>query len=470
MGQFCDRIIRGCGAMALTGGLVGGTVVAVSFSEPASAATTGVTVAGGNGGGFGANQLMMPFDVAVDSSGNVYVADTNNSRVQEWARGATSGVTVAGIGGEGPDVDQLSFPQGVAVDSSGDVYVADTDNNRVQKWALDATVGVTVAGGSVGGSAAGQLLNPGGDAVDSSGNVYVVDTYNNRVQKWAPGATSGVTVAGGNGIGSNANQLAGPDGVALDRSGDVYVTDTFNDRVQEWAPGATSGITVAGGNGQGSAADQLSFPGGLAFDSSGNLYVTDSGNDRVQEFAAVAPADDDLAIDQPANITVNANGPSGASVTYAAPTVTDGDDTTPPVPSCLPVSGSTFAVGTTKVTCSVSDADDTNGTQMTSFDVNVVGTATQLADLLRSVTGVGPGTSFYDKLVQAQDDLAANDTTDFCGVLGAFIHEVQATQSQSAAAPLVASANGIGVFFGCWTVSTGAPSKKPIPGPGHSAK
>jgi hypothetical protein len=520
MGRFSQRIIRGCGAMAMTGGLVAGTVVAVTFGEQASAATTGVTVAGGNGGGFGDNQLMLPFDVAVDAAGNVYVADTNNNRVQEWAPGATTGVTVAGTNGEGSDDDQLLFPGGVAVDSSGDVYVADTDNNRVQEWAPGATSGVTVAGSSVGGPGASQLLNPSGVAVDSSGNVYVLDTYNNRVQEWAPGATSGVTVAGGNGegsaanqldtplgvavdrsgdvyvadtfnnrvqewapgktsgvtvaggngIGSDANQLAIPEGLAVDQSGDVYVSDTFNNRVQEWAPGATSGVTVAGGNGQGSGTDQLSFPGGLAVGSSGSLYVTDSGNDRVQEFAAVAPSDNDLSIDQPANITVNATSPNGATVTYSAPIVTDGDDTTPPTPSCLPAAGSTFAIGNTTVRCSVTDPDDSNGAQTTNFEVNVLGSSTQLANLLQNVIGVGPGTSYYDKLVQAEDDLVANDTTDFCGVLGAFIHEVQATQSKSAAAPLVTSATSIGTIQGCWKVSSGPSSQRPVPGPGHSVK
>src|SRR3974390_1861036 len=157
MGRFRQHFIRGCGAMALTGGLVGGTVSAITFGEPASAATTGVTVAGGNGGGFGDNQLMMPSDVAVDARGNVYVADTNNSRVEEWAPGATNGATVAGTLGEGPDADQLSFPYGVAVNSSGDVYVGDTDNNRGQEWTPGAASGVTVAGSSGGGSGPSQL-------------------------------------------------------------------------------------------------------------------------------------------------------------------------------------------------------------------------------------------------------------------------------------------------------------------------
>ncbi len=257
-------------------------VVAV---PPSGAATYGVTVAGGNGFGSAADQLNSPYGVAVDGSGNVYVADQNNNRVQLWAPGATEGVTVAGGNGLGSAANQLRFPRGVAVDGSGNVYVTDTFNVRVQLWAPGATEGVTVAGGNGTGSAANQLNLPSSVAVDGSGNVYVTDTENDRVQLWAPGATEGVTVAGGNGAGSAADQLNNPVGVAVDGSGNVYVTDTLNVRVQLWAPGATEGVTVAGGNGAGSAADQLNNPVGVAVDGSGNVYVGDTTNHRVQLWA-----------------------------------------------------------------------------------------------------------------------------------------------------------------------------------------
>ena len=161
------------------------------------------------------------------------MADQGNNRVQEWAPGATSGVTVAGGNGQGSAANQLYLPVGVAVDSSGNVYVADTWNHRVQEWAPGATSGVTVAGGNGYGSAANQLDYPTGVALDSAGDVYVVDRVNARVQEWAPGATSGVTVAGGSG-GSAANQFLNPYGVALDSFGNIYVADESNDRIQRW--------------------------------------------------------------------------------------------------------------------------------------------------------------------------------------------------------------------------------------------
>ena len=118
-----------------------------------------MTVAGGHGQGAAANQLYNPYEVAVDASQNVYVADTFNHRVQRWAPGATSGVTVAGGNGQGPAANQLDYPGGVALDSAGDLYVLDSDNNRVQEWAPGATSGVTVAGGNGGGSGEDQFLD-----------------------------------------------------------------------------------------------------------------------------------------------------------------------------------------------------------------------------------------------------------------------------------------------------------------------
>jgi hypothetical protein len=242
----------------------------------APGATSGTTVAGGNGQGSAANQFSRPLvGVSVDASGNIYVADQSNNRIQKWAPGATSGTTVVGV----------LIPMAMFVDASGNIYVSDAGNNRIQKWAPGATSGTTVAGGNGQGSAANQLDSPQGVFVDASGNIYVSDHNNHRIQKWAPGATSGTTVAGGNGYGSAANQLKESYGVFVDASGNIYVADTFNYRIQKWAPGATSGTTVAGGNGQGSATFQLNDPRGLFVDPSGNIYVADYGNDRIQKWA-----------------------------------------------------------------------------------------------------------------------------------------------------------------------------------------
>ena len=207
-------------------------------------ATSGITVAGGNGAGAAANQLNVPGSIYVDASGNMYISDEYNGRVQKWAPGATSGITVAGGNGSGSAANQFNgHIGGASVDGSGNVYVADFGNNRIQKWAPGAVAGVTVAGGNGAGPAANQLSQPTNVYVDGSGNVYVADAGNNRIQKWAPGATSGITVAGGNGAGAAGNQLAFPYGVFVDGNENVYVADWSNYRVQEWAASAAINTT-----------------------------------------------------------------------------------------------------------------------------------------------------------------------------------------------------------------------------------
>ena len=251
--------------------------VGVSTVTP-TLAVAGIEVAGtGFASGTDAAHLYVPYDVFVDGSGNVYVADAFNARVQKWAPGASVGTTVAGVGIESPDADPLGLPTGVFVDGSGNLYVSDGDYGRVQKWAPGAVAGVTVASG---------LNYPGGIYVDGNGNVYVADAQNNRVQKWAPGATAGTTVAGTGVPGNAPNQLNTPHFVTLDGSGNVYVSDNQNSRVQKWAPGATAGTTVAGTGISGTAANQFAGTAGIYVDGSGNLYVSDQGNSRVQKWAA----------------------------------------------------------------------------------------------------------------------------------------------------------------------------------------
>ena len=285
-----------------------------------------ITIAGGNGAGTNPNQLNKPTCFFVDASGNMYIPDMNNNRIQKWAPGATSGITVAGGNGAGSALNQLDRPTSVAMDSKGNLYVTDQNNNRVLKFVpgnasgvrfgnyfstptnvfIDAndniyisqqnnslvtkfpagsSTGITVAGGQGWGSALNQLSSATGIVADLSGNIYVCDTDNDRVQKWAPGATSGITVAGGNGHGSGANQLANPLGVFADSYGNIYVADYNNARVQKWAAGATSGTTVAGDNGVGTGANQLDHPEAIWINANGDLIVSDLGNHRVQKFS-----------------------------------------------------------------------------------------------------------------------------------------------------------------------------------------
>ena len=170
---------------------------------------------------------------------------------------------------------------------------------------------------------------------------------------------------------------------------------------------------------------------------------------------ALVSADNDLSLSQPPNITkVNATGPSGAVVTYATPTVSDPDDKTLPTLSCSPASGSTFAIGTTTVTCSVSDLDDTNSPVSVSFSVSVLGAQAQLMNLRQSVTGVGPDKVLSRTVGAAQSLLSANHVQATCFVLKVFDFEVEVLAffrsiSPATASQLVASANRIENVLGC---------------------
>ena len=256
---------------------------------------SGITIAGGNGQGSAANQLSYPWGICLDALGNLYVADQMNNRILKFPAGSTSatnGITVAGGNGAGIAANQINQPAGICVDGSGNLYVADERNDRIQKFpagSTSATNGITVAGGNGGGNAANQLYEPEGVYVDASGNIYVADYANFRIQKFPAGSTSatnGITVAGGNG-GGNANQLDGPAAVYVDVTGNIYVADDYNNRIQKFPANSTSdtnGITVAGGNGQGEAANQFHYPRGIYVDVSGNIYVADENNSRIQKF------------------------------------------------------------------------------------------------------------------------------------------------------------------------------------------
>jgi DNA-binding beta-propeller fold protein YncE len=153
----------------------------------------------------------------VDSSGNVYVADTGNNRIQKFT---SNGVFVTKWGSKGTGDGQFNAPRGVAVDSSGNIYVADYYNNRIQKFTSNG-VFVTKWGSSARGV-----------AVDSLGNVYVADS--DRMQKFT--SDGGFLTKWGSG-GTENGQFYSARGVAVDSWGDVYVADTcYNHRIQKFGP------------------------------------------------------------------------------------------------------------------------------------------------------------------------------------------------------------------------------------------
>ncbi|MFH1961832.1 MAG: right-handed parallel beta-helix repeat-containing protein [bacterium] len=219
------------------------------------------------------------FVEAYDISGQKASGEPTNSRNAPVVAQASVKMYIMETkwGSNGSGDGQFSGPHGVAVDTSGNVFVADSNNNRIQKFDSDGTF-ITKWGSS--GSGDGQFSYPCGVAVDTSGNVFVADYSNNRIQKFTPDGKF-ITKWGSNG--SGAGQFSYPRTIAVDTSGNVFVADCGNNRIQKFAPDGTL-ITKWGSYGSGNG--QFDYPKGVAVDTSGNVFVADTDNHRIQKFKA----------------------------------------------------------------------------------------------------------------------------------------------------------------------------------------
>jgi len=251
---------------------------------------------GSQNGTGSAARFNLPGDVAVDSSNNLYVADTNNCTIRKITPAAVV-TTLAGLASPGHtngtgSAARFDFPQGVAVDTTGKIYVADTVESAIRKITPTAVVS-TFAGlpGTSGyvdatGTAA-RFSFPRWLTVGAFNNVYVGDTFNFVVRKITPNAVvSSVVTNPANGAG----QLRG---VAMDNSGNIYTADSPHHTIRKITPDGTASIfaglndTPGTANGIGSAA-RFDSPIGLAVDGAGNVYVADSGNNRIRKITPAA--------------------------------------------------------------------------------------------------------------------------------------------------------------------------------------
>ncbi len=271
--------------------------------------------------------LNYPQAVGVDDSGNLFIADTFNSRLRRVDAGTQVIATVAGNGtpgDNGPATNaSLWFPQAVAVDGSGNLFIADTSNFRIRR--VDATTRfiTTVAGngqygfsGDNGPATSASLSYAFAVALDGSGNLFIADTFNSRIRR-VDAATQVITTVAGNGWGgfggdngpATSANINHPYGIAVDASGNLFIADTYNQRIRRVDAATQIITTVAGGGsgGDGGPATSASFiyPQGVAVDGSGNLFIADTGNWRIRKVNA-----------NTAIITTIAGG--GSTVFYAA--------------------------------------------------------------------------------------------------------------------------------------------------------
>jgi len=240
-----------------------------------------------------------PMNVAVDSSGKVYIADNHNHRVRLLDGALVSTVAGNGVPGliNGPlATSQINEPHDVVVDATGAIYVADGDNNMIRRIASGAIT--TFAGKASYGYVDGPLLtaqfdNPSGIDVDSSGAFYVADRYNQRIRKIAGGQVTTIAGTGVAGLQDGAAataQFKDPYGVAVDSSGAVYVADSGNHRIRKIAGGQVTTIAGSGtapGFQDGPAATSLlDTPLGVAVDSgTGAVVFCDTYNHRIRAVA-----------------------------------------------------------------------------------------------------------------------------------------------------------------------------------------
>lgn len=308
----------------------------------------GSGVAGNTNGGAASARLNRPNGLAVDNLGNVYIADTSSNRIarvntnnvlSNFAGTGVSGIPTNNVNATGVNA-KLNFPTAVAVDSTGNVYIADTYNNVIEKVTLGSPNNIiTIIAGSQTG-VSGTPINgqnatdakfnkPTGIAVDLSLNIYIADTGNNMIIKFKVGSTitvlatdiklvnCGITVDSNKNvyvmdssnnvitkidINGNKTNITGifkatnhllnnPTGIAMDNSGNIYIADTSNNMIEKvdtsgnmtLFAGKSTGVSGAPTNNVSATSSNLSFPTAVAVDLSGNVYIADTSNNMVEK-------------------------------------------------------------------------------------------------------------------------------------------------------------------------------------------
>lgn len=312
-------------------------------------------IAGGNGPGYSGDggtatfsKINGPEGITVDNEGNIYIADTRNHCIRKVDSKSGIITTIAGVGTPGYSGDlgpatsaQLNYPWDIALDSNGNIYIADLQNHRIRK--VDKNTGIisTVAGTGYGGyngdgqpANAASLYTPSGVSIDSLGNIYIADATNNRIRKVDKATGIISTVADKSSAG-----LLSPTDVKVDNAGDLYITDTYNNQVKKLTFGrkisgnaGVEGATLTYFDGTektvtADASGAYSFT--VPYNWSGTVAISKEGytfspNNKIYSNVLVDQTSQDYTADA-VNYTVSMDGTVGGIITASQSTAVIGD-------------------------------------------------------------------------------------------------------------------------------------------------
>ncbi len=397
------------------------------------------TVAGGGSRGYAgdngpatAAELNQPNDIAFDSAGDLFIADSTNHVIREVNAVTHVITTVAGDGGTDSSGDNgpataaaVATPTAIAVDSAGDLFIAEGFFNVIREVNAVSQVITTIAGtgaygygGDNGPATAAVLDGPFDIALDSAGDLFIADSANNRIREINAVNQVITTVAGtgspgysGNNGPATAATLHAPESIALDSGGDLFIADTSNHVIREVNAVNQMITTVAGngsedntgfaGNGGKATAAALGYPTGLAVDSAGDLFIADTFNNVIREVNAGSQVITTIAGTGSQNYAGN-NGPATAAgldepsglALDSAGDLFIADQSNNAIREVTPGSGVNVLQATP--TLSVTDASGTyNGSAFTATDA-VAGVVSGVDNTpAASLEGVTPSLTYY---------------------------------------------------------------------------
>jgi sugar lactone lactonase YvrE len=269
-------------------------------------AGTGTAGFSGDGAAATSAKISNPYGIVMDAAQNVFFSDSGNQRVRKIdTHGIITTVAGNGTAAFAGDFDfatnaSLNSPSGVAVDASGNLFIADYNNNRIRKVNTNGII-TTVAGkisgyaGDGGYATNAGISRPRGVAVDAVGNIFIADTQDNRIRKVDTNGIittlAGTNTSGYSGDGGLAvtNRLSIPTGVAVDANGSIWIADQGNNRIRKIDTNgiittmAGNGVSSFAGDGNSATIAALCGPSGIALDAAGNLIIADFGNFRVRK-------------------------------------------------------------------------------------------------------------------------------------------------------------------------------------------